>query len=95
MMVNSTLRMVPARQVVNNDHVTGTVTWPEGLLSKSLFPSFSQSSCLPVTIPQLSLKPTPEVENAPDALTKVAMLSEERKSKFLPLLLATTDRIFS
>ena len=85
----------------SNHSQQGSCDWNRDLaqrtsLQVTLSFLFPQASCLvPVTIPQLSLKPTPEVKNTADALTKVAVLSEERKSKFLPLLVASTDHIFS
>jgi hypothetical protein len=58
---------------------------------------FLQLPCLPVTIPPLNLKPTPEVESAVDTLINVSVLSKERMSKFLilPLLVAATNGTFS
>ena len=40
-------------------------------------------SCLPLAVPQMSHKATPEVENAAKFLVKDAMLREESKSKLL------------
>ena len=50
--------------------------------------------CPPLAILQLSLKPTPEVENTGETLIRVAVQSEESLSKVLTTAVATTYRTF-
>ena len=52
------------------------------------FPHQLELPCLAIVIPPL-LEPKPNLENDVDTLIKTAILSEERNSKFLALLIVT------